>query len=335
MENIKKPIVSFTQKMAWAVWICSCVGSTVGLICTYAFESKSPTTSWICLIMSIALGLIFLVWKKDYRRYSFIGMALLGFVQFPMVYLSFGGVNASFTYYVFCLPAGYGLTSQTKKTHLLQFLNCIFFDVCIYISYLNQPNLIITHIANYMITFVLAWNIIFAITYMSAASSKAVENNLIELYEHDELTGLKNRYFLEKERRLNDFQVVAMFDIDFFKKVNDKFLHSTGDKILQKFAKILKDIESDEIKVFRCGGEEFLLLSRLDVYTTNEIIKTSIIDRVRNELRDPDGNPITVSCGVCFSEDKNTDKIKLADSYLYAAKFGGRNQVCFNGAKIY
>ena len=335
MSSTKKSkVIDFSQKIAWSLFIISCVGSLCGLMHTYISHTYSAISSWFCMIVTLVLGGVFLFWKKNYSVYSRVNILFSGFFAFPIIYLSFGGIYSSFSYYIFLIPVGYGLILNNAKEHYLQLINLIWLLVCMFIS-TKTNNMNILNATSFAFTFTIAWLLLFSITYLSAYSSRAVEANLIELYEHDELTGLKNRYFLEKERRLNDFTVVAMFDIDFFKRVNDKFLHSEGDKILQKFAQILKDIECDEIKVFRCGGEEFLLLSRMDVYITNEIIKEHVIDRVRNELRDPDGCPVTVSCGICFSEEKNIDKIKLADSYLYAAKFGGRDQVCFNGAKIY
>jgi two-component system cell cycle response regulator len=171
---------------------------------------------------------------------------------------------------------------------------------------------------------------------------RQLNEKLERLSNTDPLTGLYNRrYFfntLEKEfersKRYNRALSLLMMDIDFFKSVNDKCGHLTGDKILTIIARILKtDLRKIDICA-RYGGEEFvILLPETDV---NGAI--SVANRDLNEIREQDLSDIcselktiTISIGIASLPDDNiktTDAfIKLADDALYQAKKEGRNRI--------
>ncbi len=171
---------------------------------------------------------------------------------------------------------------------------------------------------------------------------KQVNEKLETLSNTDPLTELFNRrYFfniLEKEfertKRYNRALSLLMVDIDFFKTVNDKCGHLTGDKVLTVVARVLK---TDLRKIDSCaryGGEEFvILLPETDINGA-----TSVGNRYLTEIREQDLSDIctkikaiTVSVGVvCLPNDdiKTTDVfLKYADDALYTAKKQGRNKM--------
>ncbi len=171
---------------------------------------------------------------------------------------------------------------------------------------------------------------------------KQVNEKLETLSNTDPLTELYNRrYFfniLEKEfertKRYNRALSLLMVDIDFFKTVNDKCGHLTGDKVLTVVARVLK---TDLRKIDSCaryGGEEFvILLPETDINGA-----TSVGNRYLTEIREQDLSDIctkikaiTVSVGVvCLPNDdiKTTDVfLKYADDALYTAKKQGRNKM--------
>lgn len=170
----------------------------------------------------------------------------------------------------------------------------------------------------------------------------------------DELTGLPARRALREELlKLGNNYSIAMLDIDFFKKFNDKYGHDIGDQVLQMVALMMKKTKGGA-KVFRYGGEEFTILfsskgvEEAAVYLDE--LRESIANRpftVRSKNR-PKNKPekdvinkssegiekvkITVSIGV--AEKKNNHKnanevIKEADNALYKAKEKGRNCVIY------
>ena len=125
-----------------------------------------------------------------------------------------------------------------------------------------------------------------------------------------------------------------MFDIDFFKQVNDRHGHLTGDYVLRKICALLKDRVLRSEDVFgRYGGEEFVVI--LPEATLQKACE--IAERLRATVEkfqfEYDGHtlPITISLGVGemdVSTQTPEDLIKKTDAALYKAKQSGRNQVC-------
>ena len=131
---------------------------------------------------------------------------------------------------------------------------------------------------------------------------------------------------------------VALLDIDFFKKVNDKHGHLVGDHVLKEIALIAKRSLRDSDVICRWGGEEFLILLKnctLEKATSiSETLRSTIAandfsrttDLARNRLS------ITVSIGVAECKDKETEDsaFERAAVALYQAKENGRNSVYFS-----
>ncbi len=153
----------------------------------------------------------------------------------------------------------------------------------------------------------------------------------------DELTGVYNRNFLEDIIVTFDYKnyAVALFDIDFFKKINDTYGHKAGDQILKDFAKVLKlSFRKGEDIIIRYGGEEFLVLikkDRLNKYFAINAIQRAL-GRIRNYPFKIDSQVIklTASVGVYLDTEREKsliEAIKKADIALYKAKLNGRNRM--------
>jgi diguanylate cyclase (GGDEF)-like protein len=193
-----------------------------------------------------------------------------------------------------------------------------------------------------------------SLVYFSAAGLmllvSAVDSSFSMAYL-DELTGLPARRSLNYElANLGKRYVIAMIDIDHFKKFNDQYGHKTGDQVLKMIASKLKDITGGA-KVFRYGGEEFTAvfprksleeaLPHLDVY--RQIIESTPFvvrgteRRVRSAEKkgqDPSQGQkkakVTVSVGAAApgKELATPERVlKAADRALYKAKKAGRNRV--------
>lgn len=156
----------------------------------------------------------------------------------------------------------------------------------------------------------------------------------------DALTELPNRrYAMDRlgeewlrTKRNGDTLSVIMLDIDFFKKVNDKYGHDVGDVVLRETAAILQSVTRRNEKACRIGGEEFLVIcsesSLAEAASCAERVRASIeAHRIQWGLFD-DG--VTVSLGVAERSAEcanHEDLIKRADEAIYAAKESGRNCV--------
>jgi len=153
----------------------------------------------------------------------------------------------------------------------------------------------------------------------------------------DALTNIKNRrYFQDKivqeiadVNRYKSSLSLIMFDIDFFKKVNDEHGHDVGDDVLVEYTKFISKQLRENDTFCRIGGEEFIILLP---HTTKESAYY-----VADKLRDSVENykkilPITMSFGVVeySKKEKVTKVLKRLDDALYEAKNTGRNKVVTN-----
>ncbi len=143
--------------------------------------------------------------------------------------------------------------------------------------------------------------------------------------DRDALTSLYNRrYFLNLfEKSLND-GVVAILDIDYFKRINDSYGHLAGDKTLVAFSKSLKSCFKD-YPVCRYGGEEFAIFAEgLTVAEFQRMLE----DCQMKQAGDADLNAITFSAGISTYKAGYIEvAIINADEKLYEAKKAGRNLV--------
>ncbi len=156
----------------------------------------------------------------------------------------------------------------------------------------------------------------------------------------DQLTGLYNRRFfitqankILKSAQRHDFPIaLIMCDLDHFKKINDRYGHDVGDKVLQSFSKLLTTIIRETDTLSRYGGEEFAIL----LPQTSEQGATILAERMRNEtekmtiLTNQRKIKFTASFGIAAINEKVSfeEGLKASDSALYQAKAFGRNRVC-------
>ena len=170
---------------------------------------------------------------------------------------------------------------------------------------------------------------------------KRLERQLKELTEIDPLTRVYNRRmfmaFLEKEifrsKRYKEVKrrcdpALIMFDIDFFKKINDEYGNKTGDHVLVTIANLVKENIRNADILFRFGGEEFMIIAP---ETDIEGAKV-LAEKLRYLIAQHDFDVVrrvTISLGISvYKADDTLDAlVKRADKSLYTAKKQGRNRV--------
>ena len=156
---------------------------------------------------------------------------------------------------------------------------------------------------------------------------------LLDYGDRDELTGLLNRrtfgtYFKQIAAEETIHAVIAVVDVDFFKRVNDQFGHPYGDEVLILLARLMSEAFSGFEGIFRFGGEEFLLI--LPETTREEAWKA--LDDFRAAVAQasfPQVGRVTVSIGFSTIQpgDNGAAAFGRADEALYLAKHSGRNRV--------
>lgn len=172
------------------------------------------------------------------------------------------------------------------------------------------------------------------------ALSLRMNNDRVELEELaslDALTGLPNRRMLERaltrqvnERRERErLNGLVILDVDHFKEVNDLYGHAAGDAALADLAAILRFEVRERDRVFRFGGEEFVVLLRVESVEQLEAATERLRRAIRSALRGPGGR-ITSSLGAALynGETHWQDWFSRADAALYIAKNNGRDNYC-------
>ena len=160
----------------------------------------------------------------------------------------------------------------------------------------------------------------------------------------DSLTGALNREALrgvfesqyELSLATNSSFVLAMCDLDFFKKINDNYGHIAGDQLLKSFVTVVKqNIRASDV-IVRYGGEEFVIM----LPAINKEKGKEVLEKIRQSFQDTcilfneENINATVSIGMIeikpediYKKDLVDEYIMIADSELYRAKHRGRNRV--------
>ena len=176
---------------------------------------------------------------------------------------------------------------------------------------------------------------------------KKQEQAMMRLYEEttvDALTRAYNRRFIDKRfdeelafalRHKSELSVV-MLDVDYFKHINDRHGHTSGDVVLRRIAEVITDQLRTEDVLARYGGEEFLILLRGVPQSGANAAAERIRVAIQNtQLRIGRINlRVTISGGCatlsgCPSPTKE-DLLAQVDERLYRAKHEGRNQICWD-----
>jgi len=206
-------------------------------------------------------------------------------------------------------------------------------------------------------TFILPFTLNILCSQVMLMIAAAVAHEAYQMAFRDELTGLPGRRALnERMQRLGRNYVLAMGDVDHFKKFNDTHGHDVGDQVLRLVASKLSKITSGGGKAYRYGGEEFAIVFAAktleECLPHLEVIRESIAN-YDILLRNNDNRPqddhqgrqrrgaaqassvsVTISIGVAERQPEHRtpeEVLKVADQALYAAKGAGRNCVMANG----
>jgi diguanylate cyclase (GGDEF)-like protein len=271
--------------------------------------AETPGVPRKCAILGISLAVVFLVAVLDY----FTGVQIR---VFPLYYLpiAFG------TYYL-SSKAGFFLGVSSTIGWLAS--NWLFSE-----DYFDSRVWII-NTATMMISFL-------TISFLIARLKRGFDRER-SLSRADQLTGLPNsRAFYEHAelliagaRRSGRPFVIAYFDLDNFKIVNDERGHQTGDLVLKEVGRILREGLRASDVVARIGGDEFVAI----LPDTGAQDASVSLERIRTKLVEEMGArrwPVTVSIGAAtFALAPATldEALRFADDVMYEAKDSGKNRV--------
>ena len=315
---------------------------------------KMPELEIYCGLAFLLLSTFFLCRKKISEIVSLF-VLLSNLDLFALYFTVVTGSSAGVELYPLTLTIiCYLLTFDLKKPKwICPIFATISASICIFITISSNGNFVENSI--YTLEFLKAHNIfttvivLVSFVMLSIAyehmlkdknkKEKKQRDELMHIANHDPLTGLCNRrriweflYLCENEKNTSDKNfVICIFDIDYFKRVNDTYGHDCGDYILVEISDLVKRNLPEDVRIGRWGGEEFLLLfsGYTDEDAINEIEKIRKI--VDEAIFDYCGTKIhiTLTFGVSSSTYCETAEhiIVDADKQLMKGKIQGKNRV--------
>lgn len=330
------------DKLFIVLAITGCISNIAGFTANAAIFGFTPQTLFCaaCALIIIASSLVGFLTGRTYVA-TIIILLVLGFVEFPILYISYGASTA-----VYMLVAEIGIITFMKSVHRVVMGAAVFVaDIAAFVVRSRFPQL---NMANdnmeldTLFSFIIAFIGIMVAVAIVIVQFERQAKQLSEMGEEltlavntDPLTEIRNRrylmQYLEKQTaQMGDEKHCAvLIDLDLFKSVNDTYGHVFGDKVLKQFADTVKKNLGENDLIARFGGEEFMILFGTD--NEKEIITT--MDTISKEYaifsEKEKGKEFTFSAGAAIygKNSSITDIFTTADKRLYEAKAAGRNMI--------
>lgn len=330
------------DKLFIVLAITGCISNIAGFTANAAIFGFTPQTLFCaaCALIIIASSLVGFLTGRTYVA-TIIILLVLGFVEFPILYISYGASTA-----VYMLVAEIGIITFMKPVHRVVMGAAVFVaDIAAFVVRSRFPQL---NMANdnmeldTLFSFIIAFIGIMVAVAIVIVQFERQAKQLSEMGEEltlavntDPLTEIRNRrylmQYLEKQTaQMGDEKHCAvLIDLDLFKSVNDTYGHVFGDKVLKQFADTVKKNLGENDLIARFGGEEFMILFGTD--NEEEIITT--MDTISKEYaifsEKEKGKKFTFSAGgALYGKNSSiTDIFTTADKRLYEAKAAGRNMI--------
>jgi len=316
------------------------LANTIGLISRINYFEEGPlyiiniiATSFS--LFSIIVFACFFFKRKAYTKFINAIVIVTAAINFPITFLT--NQSNIFMFYLPMMGTAIGLLSISNwkssviwgTVTLLEYTAAIILKhhLHLYVDWWAD------HWANCFVATVSTYLFSAVVVSLTLSAFRETNRKLSKEAEHDQLTTVYNRYKMQQDLDTKLYKYAAMIDIDWFKKVNDTYGHKAGDRALQQLSKSLLRYVTDDFRVYRFGGEEFLILCRSE---ENDFLER--LDMIWEDLELTfclrQGEKLSVSIGAAYSE-KSNDLVNLADKNLYKAKNNGRHQVWYNNKKIY
>lgn len=330
------------DKLFIVLAITGCISNIAGFTANAAIFGFTPQTLFCaaCALIIIASSLVGFLTGRTYVA-TIIILLVLGFVEFPILYISYGASMA-----VYMLVAEIGIITFMKPVHRVVMGAAVFVaDIAAFVVRSRFPQL---NMANdnmeldTLFSFIIAFIGIMVAVAIVIVQYERQAKQLSEMGEEltlavntDPLTEIRNRrylmQYLEKQTAQmdNEKHCAVLIDLDLFKSVNDTYGHVFGDKVLKQFADTVKKNLGENDLIARFGGEEFMILFGTD--NEEEIITT--MDTISKEYaifsEKEKGKEFTFSAGAAIygKNSSITDIFTTADKRLYKAKAAGRNMI--------
>ncbi len=324
------------------------VGEIIGFVESYMIGL--PTIAVLLPLISSLLLLALSIWgfkTKKTKLFATISISLTAMILFPLMFFANAGLHGGMPFY-FLVAVVCTALALRGKTRIILFILILLEYSGLFVLYQILPQAFIpmSHydaFVDQLCSMLIASLVLFAFSFIVSKQNYHDRHKIEQLsllYERqantDELTGLYNRRYFNNFLKLAILTLgdtgklhIAMFDIDDFKYVNDKYGHPFGDTVLKRFADILNECITDGVTACRYGGEEFLLL--IPKKNKEEALKLvqNVLKQTREKIILAENRFVTVSAGfMTCTEDMTYDVLlQEVDKKLYTAKNSGKNCV--------
>jgi diguanylate cyclase (GGDEF)-like protein len=313
----------------------------------YIFFIDDAVFNIIAAFILLILPRIFTLLKAHEKTWFKYVQLFLVIIMVPFVYLEYDYMVLIIWLFPLLISSLY---CCNKLNIITVILNIIIFGFASYLrSYIRlQHNLIPNH-TNLFNDFIVSFStysilvlISFSILYISTKKTNRLLHGMIKNKKYevmsntDSLTGIYNHRFLMNEledkcllyKRDNIVFSAIIFDVDYFKKINDTYGHIEGDQVLIKISQcLIKTIRDIDI-IGRYGGEEFLVILPNTTKDDAILIAENCRKAVCNMHINNHNIEVSISGGVDqYNGIETTDFMKKIDEKLYLAKEQGRNRI--------
>lgn len=259
-------------------------------------------------------------------RQAFLSPTLLLLLNISFVFLAVSRGQSYSLYWLYPLLVALPVLLRPRRAMVLGVLSGLLIIPLTFRQF-DQSNAVVISVSMGLTWLVSAW-LVFAVNEQA--------RRLTDMAITDPLTGAYNRRYLQEQarqaidawRRDGQPAAILLMDIDYFKRVNDKFGHSAGDLALQRLVELISGRVRSVDTVCRFGGEEFLVLLHATELEGAMQLARKLRMLVEQAPILAEGG-LTISIGVCeVAVAESLDHwFKLADNALYLAKRNGRNRV--------
>ncbi len=287
----------------------------------------------------VAIYLLFFLVLKKKKYYLYALLCGNEFFVFIIVATTMLGFNTGFHFYLIglCVVSfftTYFQKNQSSKGSLIWVGMSVVMYLLLYVCTTYNPPYYQIEKWVEMTLFILHAVLVFAFIafYMVVfvKYAKSLEAKITFQSRTDELTQISNRYglydYYEQDLEKED-KVLALFDIDDFKGINDHYGHVTGDYILKRVAEIASNVLSDAF-ICRYGGEEFVIILNEEGFLDKleEFRKA-----VEKETFEFEGNKVNLTITIGAKKYQNVPSLQKwvdqADEKMYEGKNSGKNKV--------
>ncbi len=274
----------------------------------------------------LSVVLVANIWLLSRNREAFLTPPLVIMLSMALVLLLVLVGQAHSLYWLYPLLVATPVLVRTRWAIWMGVLCGVVVTPLVFSQYQPGPALVIC--SSMALTWLVSAWLVFAVTEQS--------RRLKAMAITDSLTGAYNRRYFELQAEqarslwLRHARPAALLliDIDFFKRINDRFGHARGDEVLKRLVELISGRLRAVDILCRLGGEEFVVLLNETGQRDAAVVAEDLRRRVEEAALIPEGNA-TISIGVSgVSGTESLDHwLNLADGALYLAKRNGRNRV--------